>query len=243
VGAIVGAGRVLVRSFLLVAWLVVCALCYYAWRARSHRRACVRRFFRGALALAGVRLSITGEPAPRPRLLITNHLSWLDIPVLGAAAGSTFVAHDALADHPVMRWLCDLNWTLYVARHERGTVTEQVSQFAEHLARGETLTLFPEGGTGDGVALRPFKSSLFAAIELAPGGIAVQPVWTDYGAEAPAIAWFGEEAGLANFVRILARAQALRVTVHFLAPIEGVERVSRKTIAAAARQRIEAAMR
>jgi 1-acyl-sn-glycerol-3-phosphate acyltransferase len=218
-------------------------LAYYAWPAARYRRHCVRRFFRGALKLAGVRLSIAGEPVSTPRLLLANHQSWLDILVLGSAAGSAFVAHDALRDQPLMRWLCDLNRTLYVARHERGTVGRQVSQLADALARGETLALFPEGGTGDGVVLQPLKSSLLAAIELTPAGTAVQPVWIDYGPEASVIAWFGEETGITNFVRVLARARALRVVVHFLAPIAGAERASRKTIAAAARQRIEAAMR
>jgi 1-acyl-sn-glycerol-3-phosphate acyltransferase len=232
-----------VRSLLLVGWLALCVLAYYAWPAEVHRRRCVRRFLRGALALVGVRLTTSGEPATTPRLLLSNHLSWLDILVLGGASGSAFVAHDALAGQPLMRWLCDLNHTLYVGRHERGKVTDQVTRLADKLTRGETLTLFPEGTTGDGVALLPFKSSLLAAIELAPAATAVQPVWTDYGADASAIAWFGEEAGVANFLRILARRKALCVTVHFLAPIEEAERASRKAMASAAQQRIEAAVR
>ena len=71
--------------------------------------------------------------------------------------------------------------------------------------------------------------------------IPVQPVLLDY-ADAPDIAWVGEEHGLDNFKRILARARPLRLTIRFLPPLEGEALTNRKTMAAAAREAIFGAM-
>src|SRR5690606_30535825 len=93
-----------------------------------------------------------------------------------------------------------------------------------------------------GVTLLPFKSSLLSALDPVPAGIAVQPVWLDYGPEVAEIAWVGEEPGLDNFLRILARSRPVDLTVHFLPPLTGGALADRKAMAAAAREAIVAAM-
>jgi 1-acyl-sn-glycerol-3-phosphate acyltransferase len=98
------------------------------------------------------------------------------------------------------------------------------------------LAIFPEGTTSDGTGLLPFKSSLLSALEPVPQGVAVQPVLLDYGAEAAAIAWIGEEHGLDNFLRILARRRPVEVCVRFLPVLTGEALANRKTMAAAARE-------
>jgi 1-acyl-sn-glycerol-3-phosphate acyltransferase len=231
--------RIGMRLLALAAWLLFCVILYYA--CASPRR-WPPRFFAGALLIMGVRVSQTGRPAAMPRLLLPNHLSWLDVLVLGAATGTVFVARDSLAEQPQLRWLCELNRTVFIARDERLRVAGQVGQIREALAGNPVLTLFPEGGTGDGRALRPFLSSLLAALEPPPPGLAVQPVWIDYGTSAPDIAWFGTEPGRTNFLRVLARSTALHVQVHLLTPLDAEECASRKTMAAAARRRVQDAM-
>jgi 1-acyl-sn-glycerol-3-phosphate acyltransferase len=64
----------------------------------------------------------------------------------------------------------------------------------------------------------------------------VQPVLLDYGGEAPSIAWVGEEHGLDNFLKILARRRPVRLDIHFLPVLNGPALENRKTIAAAARE-------
>ncbi|HEX8057818.1 MAG TPA: 1-acyl-sn-glycerol-3-phosphate acyltransferase, partial [Novosphingobium sp.] len=97
--------------------------------------------------------------------------------------------------------------------------------------------------TSDGSDLHPFKSSLLSALDPLPPGIVVQPLWLDYGADTADIAWVGEEHGLDNFLRILARWRPIALTVHFLAPLAGEALANRKTMAAAARAAILEAMR
>ena len=129
-----------------------------------------------------------------------------------------------------------MNATVFVARHDRASVAEQVGHVRIALLDTGTLAIFPEGTTSDGTGLLPFKSSLLSALEPLPEGIAVQPVLLDYGPEAARIAWVGEEHGLDNFLRLLARRRPIDLTVHFLPVLAGAALANRKTIAAAARE-------
>jgi 1-acyl-sn-glycerol-3-phosphate acyltransferase len=194
------------------------------------------RFFLGAVAwLAGVRVRQHGEKVHRGAFLLANHVSWIDVPAMAGATGTAFVAHDGLASLPLLKWLCQLNDTVFVARHDRASVAAQVAQVREAIRDTGALAIFPEGTTSDGTGLLAFKSSLLSALEPLPQGIAVQPVLLDYGPEAAEIAWVGEEHGLDNFLRILARRRPVRLDLHFLPVLSGDDVASRKTIAAAAR--------
>jgi 1-acyl-sn-glycerol-3-phosphate acyltransferase len=158
------------------------------------------------------------------------------------ATGTAFVAHSGLAGHGLLKWLCEMNDTVFVARHDRTSVQAQVAHVRAALSDTGALAIFPEGTTSDGTGMLPFKSSLLSAIDPVPPGIVVQPVWIDYGPEAAAIAWVGDEHGVDNFLKILARRRPIPVTLHFLPVLTEAETASRKTIAAQARARIAAAM-
>ena len=134
-----------------------------------------------------------------------------------------------------------MNDTVFIARHDRTSVADQVEQVRAAIAETGALTFFPEGTTSDGTGLLPFKSSLLSAVENLARSVPVQPVLLEY-AEAPGIAWVGEEHGLDNFKRILARGRPVRLTIRFLPPLEGAALTNRKTMAAAAREAILRAM-
>ncbi|HMP55397.1 MAG TPA: lysophospholipid acyltransferase family protein [Novosphingobium sp.] len=227
----------------MLALLLACVPLYGLWQvARARLNPWPRRFLSGIARIAGVRIGMTG-PVPRGGVfLLANHVSWIDIPVLSATSGAAFVGHDGLASMPLLRWLCAMNDTGFVARHDRASVARQVEQVREALRDTGALAIFPEGTTSDGTGLLTFKSSLLSALVPVPPLIAVHPVWLDYGPDSANLAWVGEEHGLANFRRILGRADALRVTVHFLPALDGEALASRKTMAAAAREAIATAM-
>ncbi len=182
-----------------------------------------------------------GKPH-RHALLISNHVSWLDIPAIAWAAGSAFVGHSGLASITLLRHLCAMNDTVFVARHDRASVANQIEQVREAIADTGALTIFPEGTTSDGTSLLPFKSALLSAAYPLPEGTAVQPVLLEY-ADAPDIAWVGDEHGLDNFKRILARLRRVKLTVHFLPELQGEQLADRKAMTAAAQAAIQAALR
>ena len=234
--SLTGKLRATVRVGSMAMWLLVCVPLYYLSRLLTEPNPWPRRFLAGVARIAGVQVSTRGKIAPGHVLLIANHVSWIDIPALAAATGSTFVGHDGLASVPLIQWLCRMNRTVFVARHDPATVASQVETVRAALSTSKTLTIFPEGTTSDGTGLLPFKSSLLSAFEPLPDGVSAQPVLLDYGAEARDIAWIGEEHGLDNFLRICARAQPLPLTIHYLPALSGDDLQNRKTIAAAARQ-------
>lgn len=224
----------------MLALLLWCVPFYYIWRLLRLRRFWPRVFLAGVGRIAGLRTTIKGRPR-RNALYIANHVSWLDIPAIAGASGSAFVAHDGLAANPFLRQLCEMNDTVFIARHRRETVAQQVAEIRQALDDTGALTLFPEGTTGDGVTLLPFKSALLSAIEPIPPGVSVQPVLLAYD-EAPSIAWLGDEPGLANFIRLVGRWRPIGLTVHFLEPLAQEALASRKTMAAAAQTAIEREM-
>lgn len=221
------------RLLLMVLLLVVCTPLHLLWRGVGAGRWWPRVFLSGIGHVAGLDIRMEGRPH-RGALILANHVSWLDIPALAHASGSAFVAHDGLAAFPFLKWLCGMNDTVFIARHDRGSIARQVELVRAAMDQRGSLTLFPEGTTSDGTGLLPFKSSLLSATEPLPAGTVIQPVLLAYD-DAARIAWVGEEHGLDNFLRILARTRPVRLTIRFLAPLAGAELADRKAISAAAR--------
>jgi 1-acyl-sn-glycerol-3-phosphate acyltransferase len=236
----VGWLRIAARLLAMVLLLIACVPLFYLWRLGRGRNPWPRAFLGSIASIAGVRITITGERVDQGTFLLINHVSWIDIPALAGATGTAFVAHDGLADVPLLRWLCEMNETIFIARHDRSSIARQVAQVREAVRNTRPLTIFPEGTTSDGTALLPFKSSLLSALDPLPNGIAVRPVLLDYGDEAADIAWVGEEPGLDNFIRILARARSVKLTVHLLPPLSGDALANRKTMTAAAHEALSA---
>ena len=237
----VGWALIVCRLLLMLGLLVLCAPLHLLWRAVGAGRWWPRVFLSGIGRIAGLAITVRGKPM-RGAFLLSNHVSWLDIPALSHASGTAFVAHDGLAAFPFLKWLCEMNDTVFIARHRRQGVADQVRQLREAMHESGRLTLFPEGTTSDGTGVIPFKSSLLSALDPLPEGIAVQPVVLAYG-DVPDIAWVGEEPGLDNFKRILARAKPVPLQITFLPPLGGAEVADRKAMAKAAEAAIGGTLR
>ena len=190
--------------------------------------------------IAGLRVRTAGQPRPGA-LFLANHVSWLDILALAGASRARFVAHSGLTGHGGLKWLCEQNDTVFVTRHQRGSVAAQVEQVRAALGE-RPLAIFPEGTTNSGAALLPFKSSLLSAVEPLAHAVPVQPVALDY-ADAAEIAWHGAEPGMANVRRILARRRPVELTIHFLEPLAGAALADRKAMTAAAQAAVAEALR
>ena len=120
-----------------------------------HRRVC---------RLLGVRVRIEGVPASGgPVLIIANHTSWLDIPVIGSVQPVSFVAKKEVGSWPFVAWLARLQRTVFVDRKRRSSIGTTADEMIGRLAAGDTLVLFAEGTSSDGNRVLPFKTSLLAA--------------------------------------------------------------------------------
>lgn len=201
-----------------------------------------RLFLRFCAWAAGADIKITGAPMRRQVLYIANHVSWLDILVLAGRTGCAFVAKADMAPWPVIGWLASLNNSVYVQRDSRATTGAQRDAIQAALSTRQAIALFPEGTTGPGSQLLPFRSALVASVAPPPEGIAIQPVAIDYGPIAPAIAWTEDESVGVNALRVLSRPGRIPVTLHFLRPLDHADFADRKAIAAHSRAEIEAAL-
>lgn len=225
----------------MVAALTVCLPLHYLWRLLRRPSPWPRRFLGLVARAAGMRVRIAGAPLRRDVLFLANHLSWLDILVLAGASGTAFVAKAEVATTPVVGWLAGLNNTVFVARSERSGVRGQADALRSALASGQPVALFPEGTTDGGPEILPFRASLLAALFPPLPGVKVQPVALDYGAATHDLAWVGDESGLVNVRKVLARPGTTPVTVQFLAPVDPADG-DRKALAAAARAEIVEAL-
>ncbi len=223
----------------LLLLLLICLLPHLI--ARLFGQSPVPPIFLGASArICGARVRTEGETLAPHSLLIANHVSWLDILVLAGATHTRFVSKAEVRDHWLLRWLADQNDTLYIERQDRRAVHSQAREVADALAERRPLALFPEGTTGDGQTLLPFRPALLASVAPAPPGTYVRPVAIDYGAMRAMLGWTDGESGKSNALKLLGRRGSFPVTVRLLAPLPPGE--DRKAMARDARAAIEAAL-
>jgi 1-acyl-sn-glycerol-3-phosphate acyltransferase len=192
------------------------------------------RFLAAAAWIAGARVRVEGRKIRPHTLLVSNHVSWLDILVLGGATGCRFVSKADLG-HRMVHWLADQNATIYVRRSHVKGAKDQAVAIAKALERPQPVMLFPEGTTGPGTHLLPFRSTLLEAANFAANEVTIRPVAIDYGAAAAEIGWW-EEPGKENVLRLLGRRGRLKTTLRVLAPLDRAG--DRKQLTSAAREAI-----
>jgi 1-acyl-sn-glycerol-3-phosphate acyltransferase len=127
-------------------------------------------YHRQVCKIAGIRLTVEGEVAAEQGvLLISNHVSWVDITVLSAVAPVSFVAKQEVASWPFVSWLAKLQRSVFVDRNRRNEVGDKANEILDRLAAGDHIVLFAEGTSSDGNSVVPFKTALFAAAKPVDG--------------------------------------------------------------------------
>jgi 1-acyl-sn-glycerol-3-phosphate acyltransferase len=127
------------------------------------------------LRCLAIQLVVVGKPAVSgPMLLVSNHISWLDITSLHAARFCRFVSKADVKHWPLIGALASGVGTLFIERESRRDAMRVVHHMAESLRAGDVLAVFPEGTTSDGLSLLPFHGNLFQAAIAADAP--VQPV-------------------------------------------------------------------
>lgn len=116
------------------------------------------------LAKLAIKLIVNGRPPKAgPMLLVSNHISWLDILVIHAAGHCRFVSKSDIKHWPVLGTLTTAGGTLYIERESRRDAMRVVHHMSEALTEGDIVAVFPEGTTGNGVDLLPFHANLLQA--------------------------------------------------------------------------------
>jgi len=190
--------------------------------------------------IVGVRPRIEGATLQPHTFVIANHTSWIDILLLGGWVGTAFVSKAELKTTPLLGWIADQNRTLYIDRAARRDSHGQVRRIIDALQHHQPLAVFPEGTTGSGRHLMPFRSTLLEAVAPPPPEVSVRPVAVDYGDQADVVGWHSGERGMDNFRRVLGHRGTIPVTLRLLEPLPPDQ--DRKVLAQHARQSIVAAL-
>lgn len=223
-------------GLLLAAWV---ALRHPIKPVTTERRQQLTQLFMRQLGRAlPVSVRQHGEFLPGPVLLLANHVSWLDIPLLGGRLPLTFLSKAEVRDWPLAGWLAHQAGTLFIRRgNSQGDSLAQALQ--QHLQQGHALLIFPEGTTSDGRSVRRFHGRLLECAMQSQ--VPVQPVALHYRYNGQAdwqIAPFlGEDDLLAHLLRLLA-CKHLELHVQALPAIMPVPGQGRQALASACRQAI-----
>ncbi|PPD14495.1 MAG: 1-acyl-sn-glycerol-3-phosphate acyltransferase [Methylobacterium sp.] len=162
-------------------------------------------FHRYLCLVLGVKVIREGALDPRrPLMIVSNHVSWLDIVVLSSLFPVSFIAKSEVGTWPVVRTLARLQRSIFVERERRAKTAAVNAAIAERIGAGDAMVLFAEGTTSDGLRVLPFRSALLGAAQAATaeaGEAVLQPLairYTHRGglplgrAEMAEIAWYGD---------------------------------------------------
>ncbi len=160
---------VLAEFFLFTLPLMPLQLLFLKTGSR-HARTFPHWYHRQVCRIIGIRLNVEGEIAREQGVLIvSNHVSWLDITVLSAVAPVSFVAKQEVASWPFVSWLAKLQRSVFVDRTRRSEAGDKANEILNRLEAGDHIVLFAEGTSSDGNSVVPFKTALFAAAKPAGG--------------------------------------------------------------------------
>lgn len=178
-----------------------------SWLQRASRRSL--RIFKFQTQVAGT--------VPSHGLLVCNHLSYLDIPVLASLTPAVFVAKQDLKSWPVIGWLTRLAGTLFVDREHRlrvGQVNEEIQNALEH---GGLVVLFPEGTSSDGKTVLPFKSSLLepAVQQRHPLSVGLIQYQLEEGDVSEDVCYWGDMTFFPHLLNLLS-LRTVRASVRFV---------------------------
>jgi 1-acyl-sn-glycerol-3-phosphate acyltransferase len=189
----------LVTGGLWLVWLAGHVLLLpFRERREAWRRRLFRIWTRAALRALGVELTVVGEVPTEPGFLVSNHLGYLDIPVLAACLPAVFVSKAEVRNWPVLGRMSRSMRTIYVRREKKRELPAVNREIGAALGRGDSIVVFPEGTSTNGSYLAAFRTSLLAPP--AAAGLPVRYACLHYETEpgdlppSVAVAWWGDMA-------------------------------------------------
>lgn len=210
----------------------------------AERHAHIRWWSRKTLALLGIELQCPGEwPDPAGRLLVANHVSWLDIAALHAVLPQArFVSKADVKHWPLVGTLVEGVGTLFIERSSKRDAMRVVHETAAALKAGDCVAVFPEGTTGPGPALLPFHANLLqAAIAVDASVLPLVLRWHQPGERFSTAAQFIGDTTLARSLWWIASARDLAIRVELLVPLAPTA-LDRRAMAQVLRARMQAGL-
>lgn len=236
--------RAFFRISFLAMWLIflIVPLCITNWLKRLQWRDAVMQFgTRGVLFIIGARVHLIGELADkRPLMLVSNHISYVDVCVLNACANVKFTPKEEILSWPVFGLISKLSGAIFINRRA-DKITAARHVIKERIGAGDVICIFPEATTGTGLFVKPFRSAFFslAQEEYNNRPLHIQPAALIYknisgmridSNQWPKIAWYGD-MDLAPHLWELLQLPNLDIELRFLPSMAVEQHMDRKDIA------------
>ena len=177
-----------------------------AWLSRASRR---------HLKIFGYSASVTGE-IPKSGLLVSNHLSYLDILALCATAPAVFVSKADVRRWPLFGWLAAIGGTVFIERERRTHVGAVNREIETALADGTLVVVFPEGTSSNGETVLPFRASLLEPA--LRGGHPISVAWLHYdladGDAKQEVCYWGDHSFFPHLLNLMGKRR-VRATLRF----------------------------
>lgn len=176
-------------------------------KLRLPGRRTIGAFYFGLLSkVLRVRVRVDGAPVTdKPVLILSNHVSWLDIPVIGSTMPLVFISKSEVRNWPLVGPAAQLLHTIFVDRSRRQKTAEVNARIASKMSGGDPVVLFAEGTSSDGNRVLQFRSALVGAASDAvtqnKGDVWLQPMSISYPridglpmgrGHRPRVAWYGD---------------------------------------------------
>ncbi len=245
--------KVLLITLLTVIFTPPIMLMEKLGHTRSYYRF-VNLFWQSILRVMGFRITSNGLPERLSgTLIISNHISYMDVFVYGALMQARFTPKEDIRSWPVFGWLTNLSRPLYIDRSSRTSIKKQRQEMLEAMAQGDNFVVYAESTTSDGTSVLPFKSGLFDVAmarhkgeENAPD-IPILPMAIQYrmidgepvtDANKDVIAWYREGDTMLPHLWGILKRRSIVVELHFFPMVHSHEFAHRKELAALCERQI-----
>lgn len=172
------------------------------------------------------------KPLPENYLLVSNHLSYVDVLVLSSLFRTSFVTSHEMRKTPFLGQLCQFGGCLFVDRKNRRGLSAEVEELAKTLRQNVPVTIFPEATSTNGEAVRPFRKPLFQAALMA--NVKVLPVCLNYERldgekislkNRDSVFWYGDFPFFGHALKLFAADELIvRVTAFHLINVENKDK-------------------
>ena len=191
------------RIFPLFFWTVICLTLHTMFSLISRKNFFIfyKIFFKGLVKIFGIKVKQYGAKENKNIIYISNHVSYLDVFVLGSMIDGIFVAKSEIDSWPLINKICALVKTIFIDRRDILGIKKQMNSILKSLKSGFNVIIFPEGTSSDGSRVLKFKSSLFGLVDLkTKEKFKIQPISIFYNKLdgmpverkfRPFFAWFG----------------------------------------------------
>jgi len=201
-------------------------------------------YYRVLRALLRIKVHVRGDPVrDRAVLYVSNHVSWVDIVVIGSLSPVAFIAKSEVRKWPLVGITAEIQRTVFVDRARRHQTTDAIGEIVQRLASGTSVVLFAEGTSSDGNRVLPFRSALVGAIKHAAthgrgADILIQPMSICYTGvhgipmgrqHRPLVAWYGNLDFMPH-IRAFIERGAVDAVVSYGAPVAADADADRKAM-------------